>query len=137
MAAGKGGTQFHQLYRLGVLASFLAVALIRSLLARKEFEIAAVLLAGSTLGYLIFQRKLFLSMLHLSLFLHIVQFFILGFLLARENRKESSLWPFPILIVASFSFEYIQIVVPGRIFDTNDIWFNLISGLTGLVLGFF
>jgi glycopeptide antibiotics resistance protein len=78
-----------------------------------------------------------LNRVFFSNFLHIAEFFILGVLLSKENKKASSPAPFIILFSSAFAFELIQVFLHNRVVDGNDIWTNAISGLVGLVAGFF
>ena len=50
---------------------------------------------------------------------------MLGWILFRENKKNFSLVPLLFLFAAAIGFEAIQMVMPDRIFDLNDIWIRL------------
>ncbi len=122
---------------LGMLSAFFALALFKAASGGKALERAAILLAAAIVFYFLFQRRIFLNKTFFSNFLHIAEFFILGVLLFKENRKGSSLVPFLILFVSAFAFELIQVFFHGRVVDANDIWTNVIAGLVGMVVGFF
>jgi len=131
------GFNFINYALLGILAAFFALALFKALKTGKTLDISAVLLAAAIIFYLLFQRRIFLNKVFFANFLHIAEFFILGMLLSRENGKNSSLVPFAILFTAAFAFELLQVFFHNRVVDSNDIWTNAISGLVGLVVGFF
>lgn len=131
----RSGLSFLNYLLLGLLAACFAVALLHTLSAAKSDSFAALLLAGGVVAYFLFQRRIFLHPSRFGLFLHIAEFFLLGFILAKENRKSSSWWPYPILLGTAFAFEFIQKFLPARTFDWNDIWINAIAGLAGLVAG--
>lgn len=137
MLIGAKGFNFINYVLLGILAAFFALAFFRALMTGKTLDIAAVLLAAAVIFYFLFQRRIFLNKVFFSNFLHIAEFFILGVLLSRENKKGASPMPFIILFASAFAFELLQIFFHNRVVDSNDIWTNAISGLVGLVVGFF
>jgi hypothetical protein len=122
---------------LGILAAFFALAFFKVFSSGKMSDVAAILLAVTIVCYFLFQRRIFLNKVFFSNFLHIAEFFILGWLLSKENKKTSSLAPFIILIISAFAFELIQVFFNDRVVDANDIWTNAIAGLVGLVVGYF
>ncbi|MCJ7524209.1 MAG: VanZ family protein [Candidatus Aminicenantes bacterium] len=122
---------------LGILLAFFALAFFKAITSGKALDNAAILLAAAIIFYFLFQRKIFLNKIFFSNFLHIAEFFILGVLLFKENKKASSALPFLILFVSAFTFELIQVFFHNRVVDSNDIWTNTIAGLVGLVVGFF
>ncbi len=131
------GFNFINYVLLGILVAFFALALFKAAVGGKALEIAAVLLAAAIVFYFLFQRRIFLNNTFFSNFLHIAEFFILGVLLFKENKKASSPVPFFILFVSAFAFELIQVFFHNRVVDANDIWTNVIAGLVGMVVGFF
>ena len=131
------GFNFVSYILLGTLAAFFALGFIRAFATGQPLEITAICLAAAITGYFLFQRRIFLSKVFFSNFLHIAEFFILGVLLSKENKKASSLVPLVILISSAFAFELSQIFIHNRVVDGNDIWTNTISGLVGLATGFF
>jgi glycopeptide antibiotics resistance protein len=131
------GFNFINYVLLGILAAFFALAFFKAAVGGKALEIAAILLAAVIVSYFLFQRRIFLNRTFFSNFLHIAEFFILGFLLFKENRKASSAAPFFILFVSAFAFELIQFFFHSRVVEANDIWTNVIAGLVGMVVGFF
>lgn len=122
---------------LGILAAFFALAFFKAVVSGKPLDITAVLLAAAIVSYFLFERRIFLNKTFFSNFLHIAEFFILGVLLFKENKKASSALPFLILFVSAFAFELIQVFFPNRVVDANDIWTNSLAGLVGLVVGYF
>ena len=122
---------------LGILTAFFALAFLRAFTSGKELDIAAILLAAAIVSYFLFARKIFLNKVFFSNFLHIAEFFILGVLLFKENKKAPSAWPFIILFVSAFAFELTQVFLQSRVVDANDIWTNSLAGLVGLVVGYF
>jgi hypothetical protein len=131
------GFNFINYVLLGILVAFFALAFFKAFKAGNPLEIAAIFLAAAIVFYFLFQRRIFLNRVFFSNFLHIAEFFILGVLLIKENRKASSPIPFIILFSSAFAFELLQVFFHNRVVDSNDIWTNSISGLVGLVAGFF
>ena len=131
------GFNFINYVLLGILVAFFALAFFKAFITGKTLEITAIFLAAAIVFYFLFQRRIFLSKVFFSNFLHIAEFFILGVLLSKENKKVSSPLPFLILFSSAFAFELIQFFFHNRVVDSNDIWTNSISGLVGLVAGFF
>jgi len=122
---------------LGILAAFFALAFFRAVRSGKSLDIAAILLAAAIVSYFLFARNIFLNKIFFSNFLHISEFFILGVLLFKENKKAPAALPFLILFVSAFAFELVQVFFQNRVVDVNDIWTNSIAGLVGLVVGYF
>jgi len=134
--AGSTSFNFSNYLLLGIMAAFFVLGFLKAIRAGKPLEIAALFLAAAIIGYLLFQRKIFLNQSFFSNYLHIGEFFILGILLAKENRKASSPLPFIFLFLSAFAFELVQVFFHNRVVDSNDIWTNLLAGLVGLVTGF-
>jgi glycopeptide antibiotics resistance protein len=137
LLVGFKGFNFSNYVLLGILVAFFVMAFIKALLSGKALDNAAILLAAAIVFYFLFQRKIFLNKTFFSNFLHIAEFFILGVLLFKENKKASSALPFVILFFSAFAFELVQIFFHNRVVDANDIWTNTIAGLVGLVVGYF
>ena len=131
------GFNFINYLLLGILSAFFVIALFRAVAARKALDNAAILLAIAIIAYLLFQRRIFLNRTFFSNFMHIAEFFILGVILFKENKRTYSLAPFLILFTSAFAFELMQIFFRNRIVDANDVWINVIAGLAGLVVGYF
>lgn len=131
------GFNFASYVLLGVLVAFFLLALFRAASGGKALEMTAILLAATVVSYLLFQRRIFLNRTFFSNFLHIAEFFLLGVLLSKENKRSSAIAPFAILVISAFAFELIQVFFHGRVVDANDIWTNAISGLVGMVVGYF
>ncbi|MCX6554455.1 MAG: VanZ family protein [Candidatus Aminicenantes bacterium] len=130
------GFNFINYVLLGFLAAFFALGFFKACKTGKTLEITAVLLAAAIIFYFLFQRRIFLNKVFFANFLHIAEFFILGMLLSRENKKNSSSMPLIILFTSAFAFELLQVFFHNRVVDGNDIWTNAISGLVGQVVGF-
>ncbi len=137
LLVGIRGFHFSNYVLLAILVAFFTLAFIKALVSGKALDNAAILLAATIVFYLLFQRKIFLNKTFFSNFLHIAEFFILGVLLFKENKRASSAMPFFILFASAFAFEIIQIFFKSRVIDANDIWTNIIAGLVGLVVGYF
>jgi glycopeptide antibiotics resistance protein len=131
------GFHFASYVLLAIMGAFFLLAFFKALVAGKALELAAILLAAVIVLYFLFQRRIFLNQAFFGNFLHIAEFFILGLLLFRENKRTSSIAPFAILIAAAFAFELVQFFLRNRVVDANDIWTNAIAGLAGMVVGYF
>jgi len=134
---GLSGFNFINYLLLGVLLAFMVLALARSLAEGNVLGVGSVLLAAAVMGYFFFVRRIFLNHAHFRLMLHLTEFFILGVILAKENKRQMSALPFVILLAAAFGCEWIQRLVPGMRFDFHDVWLNGIAGLIGLAVGYF
>lgn len=131
------GFNFTNYILLGILVAFFVLGFLKALKTGKILEINAIFLAAVIVFYFLFQRRIFLSKVFFSNFLHIAEFFILGILLSKENKKASSPLPLIILFTSAFTLELIQYFFDNRVIDSNDIWTNSISGLVGMITGFF
>lgn len=107
--------------------AFFAVSALRALSSGRMTDISALTMAGSSVFYLLYHTRFLYHRLHL------MQFFLLGYLLMRGNNRKKSVWPFLLLAGAAFFFEFIQKFIPGRVFDTHDIWLNLLAVLAGFI----
>lgn len=137
LLVGFRGFNFSNYVLLGILVAFFVLAFLKAVTGGKALENAAILLAATIIFYFLFQRRIFLNKVFFSNFMHIAEFFILGVLLFKENKRSSSPLPFFILIASAFAFELIQYFFHGRVVDANDIWTNSLAGLVGLVVGYF
>jgi hypothetical protein len=137
LLVGSKGFNFISYVLLGILVAFFTVGFFKAIKTGKTLEITAIFLALAIVSYFLFQRRIFLNKVFFANFLHIAEFFILGVLLIKENKKTSSAIPFIILFISAFAFELMQVFFHNRVVDSNDIWTNLIAGLVGLVVGFF
>jgi len=137
LLVGTGVFNLSNYVLLGVFTAFFVLAFFKAVTSGKALDNAAILLAAAIVFYFLFQRRIFLNKIFFSNFLHIAEFFILGVLLFKENKKASSALPFLILFVSAFTFELVQVFFHNRVVDANDIWTNAIAGLVGLVVGFF
>ena len=137
LLAGSKGFNFINYVMLGMMVAFFALGFLKAIKSGKPLEITAIFLAAAIVGYFLFQRRIFLNKTFFSNFLHIAEFFILGMLLSKENKKASSPFPFIFLFTSAFAFELVQVFFHNRVVDSNDIWTNVISGLVGMAAGFF
>ena len=134
-AGGIRGFNFSNYVLLGILVGLFRPGFLQGgSPAGKALDNAAILLAATIVFYFLFQRRIFLNKTFFSNFLHIAEFFILGVLLFKENKKVVLALPFFILFVSAFAFELIQVFFHNRVVDANDIWTNVIAGLVGLVV---
>ncbi len=131
------GLPFITYVLLGLLAGFFCVSLARILLEKRLADSGPLFLSAALVFYFIFQRNIYLSLKFFPLLLHLFEFFVLGYLMGWENRKGKSFLPIPLLMIAALAFEALQMILPGRVFDANDAWFNAIFALAGYVVGFF
>ena len=137
LLVGSKGFNFINYVMLGIMVAFFAIGFLKAIRSGNPLEITAIFLAAAIVGYFLFQRRIFLNKTFFSNFLHIAEFFILGVLLSKENKKASSPLPLIILFASAFALELIQYFFDNRVIDSNDIWTNSISGLVGMITGFF
>jgi hypothetical protein len=114
----------------GIFIAFAVVILVKFLLARKNLEIAMGLLAMGMIFFFLFSTPLFLFKLTL------LEFFILGFVVAVETRKSQSLFSFLLLLGAACLIEAITNFSGGTRFYYLDVWINSLTGLSGYIAGF-
>ncbi len=107
--------------------AFFAISALRAFSSGRITDISALTMAAGSIFYLLYRTRFLYHRLHL------MQFFLLGYLLMRGNNRKKSAWPFLLLVLAAFFFEFIQKFIPGRVFDTHDIWLNLLAGLAGFI----
>ena len=71
-------------------------------------------------------------------YVHFIEFFILGILiinifLSNLNFKQFMLFLLLILVIAMMD-EGIQFMIPGRIPDLNDLYYDVLGGFSGMIL---
>jgi hypothetical protein len=137
LLAGSNGFIVINYILLGILVAFFSLGLFRAFKAGNTLEITSISLAAAIVFYFLFQRRIFMNKVFFANFLHIAEFFILGILVIKENKKASSSIPLIILLTSAFALELIQFFFDKRVIDSNDIWTNSISGLVGMIAGFF
>lgn len=113
----------------GLFAAFAVVILIKFLLARKNLELAMGLLAMGMIFFFLFSTPLFLFKLTL------LEFFILGVVVAVETRKSQSLFSFVLLIGTACLIEVITNYAGGTRFYYLDVWINSLTALSGYIAG--
>jgi hypothetical protein len=113
----------------GLLAAFTIVILFKFLLAKKNLETAMGLLAMGLIFFFIFSNPLF------SFKLTLFEFFLLGLIVALENRKSPSLFSFILIIGTACLIEWITNFTGGTRFYYLDVWINSLTGLSGYIAG--
>lgn len=113
----------------GLFVAFAVVILLKFLLAKKNLEIAIGLLAMGLIFFFIFSTPLF------SFKLTLLEFFILGLVVAFENRKSPSLFSFVLLIGTACLIEAITNFTGGTRFYYLDVWINSLTALSGYIAG--
>jgi hypothetical protein len=126
---GLTGRVFIEHMLLAVFLSLMLVALVRGLKHESVAPVMSSLLAGGLVIYWNFNLRIFAHKLH------VVEFFLAGILIGKENRQRKSVWPFLILLAGALGLEFVEKYLPGRVFDAHVIWVNIISGLAGFALG--
>ena len=108
---------------------FFLVVFFKMVSAKKNMEIAIVLLSMGLVFFFLFSWPVF------SFQLNVVEMFILGIFLSKESKKSKSLAPFFILIVTAFLIEIASNVSIGSHFYYLDAWRNVLIGLSGYLSG--
>lgn len=116
----------------GLFLAFFLVLLIKTYMAGKNLELAIALLIPGLIFFFLFSNSRFLFKLG------IFEFFILGLLLARDNKKAKSPLPLPfvLLIGAACSIELVTNIAAGTYFFYLDVWINSLTGLGGYIAAF-
>ena len=114
----------------GLFLAFSLVIIIKAYLSGKNLDLAAALLIAGVIFFFLFLKSMFLFKLS------ILEFFILGLLVSRDNKKAKSLIPFFILIGAACFIEFVDNIIPGTRFYYYDVWIFSLTGLSGYISGF-
>jgi hypothetical protein len=131
------GKQFALYVIYGLFLSYFLINLFRAWKSRSDVEIAAILLVIGTVSFFLVSRPFFLFKLQ------VLEFFILGSLLAIENKKTKGLGGFSLafllLVGAAALAELSGNVAAGSTFYYLDVWTTTLFGLSGYIatgLGF-
>jgi len=68
--------------------------------------------------------------------LAILEFFILGLLVALDNRKSKSFLPYLLLFGTAFLIEIVTSLFAAPHFYYLDVWIHSLTGLSGFIAGF-
>ena len=131
------GKQFALYVIYGLFLAYFLINLFRAWKSRSDIEIAAILLVIGTITFFLISRPLFLFKLQ------ILEFFILGSLLAVENKRAKGLGGFSLafflLVGAAALAEWSGSFASGSSFYYLDVWRTTLFGLGGYIatgLGF-
>ncbi len=113
----------------GVFLAFFTVAFIKAIRTGKSLEIAAILLTCGLLFFFLFSNP------RLLFKMAILEFFILGVIVATENKKAKSYLPFVILLGVACLVEIATNLFSGSRFYYLDVWMHSLSGLSGFIAG--
>lgn len=114
----------------GLFLAFFLVLIIKTYMAGKNQDLAIALLIPGLIFFFLFSNSRFLFKLG------IFEFFILGLLLARDNRKAKNPLPFVLLIGAACLTELATNIAAGTYFYYLDVWINSLTGLGGYIAAF-
>lgn len=114
----------------GLFFSFFLVIFIRLFRARKNLELAMVLLIIGLIFFFLISNPLLLFKLA------ILEFFILGLLVALDNKKSKSLLPYLLLFGTACLVEIVTNLASGTHFYYLDVWIHSLTGLSGFIAGF-
>jgi hypothetical protein len=114
----------------GLFFSFFLVIFIKCLRARKNLELAIVLLTMGLIFFFLFSNPRILFKLT------ILEFFILGILVALDNKKSKSLLPYLLLFGTAFLVEIVTSLFAAPHFYYLDVWIHSLTGLSGYIAGF-
>lgn len=131
------GKQFALYVIYGLFLAYFLINLFRAWKSRSDVEIAAILLVIGMTSFFLVSRPFFLFKLQ------VLEFFILGSLLAIENKRAKGLGGFSLafllLVGAAALAELSGNMAGGSAFYYLDVWTTTLFGLSGYIatgLGF-
>ncbi|MCP4157745.1 MAG: hypothetical protein GY757_59095 [bacterium] len=128
LKASAGNIFYYLIY--GLFVSFFVVVLLKTVKTGRNREIAVLLLIAGQVFFFLFSTPMFLFKLT------ILEFFILGLIVAFESKKAKTPIPFFILFAGASLAEIASNLWLGSSFNYLDVWVNALSGLSGYVAGF-
>jgi hypothetical protein len=129
--AGTTGKNFVVYLIYGVFLAFFLVVIIKVAAAKKNMEIAVILMSIGLIFFFLFSQPVFLFQLT------VLELFILGVLLAWEGKKTKSPVPFLLLAAAAVLVEVSSnLSIGSRYFSYFDAWRNILITLSGYLSGF-
>jgi len=118
----------------GLFLAFFLVLIIKTYMAGKNLELAIALLIPGLIFFFLFSNSRFLFKLG------IFEFFVLGLLLARDNKKDNKKTknplPFVLLTGAACLTELVTNIAAGTYFYYLDVWIDSLTGLGGYIAAF-
>ena len=127
--AGLTGKNFPLYLIYALFLAFFLVVLFKKVSAKKNMEIAVVLLTMGLVFFFLFSWPVF------SFQMNVLEMFILGIFLSKESIKSKSLAPFFILAAAAISIEIASNLSIGSHFYYLDAWRNVLIALSGYLSG--
>lgn len=113
----------------GLLAAFFVVIIVKAVTAGKSFEIAIGLSAMGMVFFFLFSRSMFLFKLG------ILEFFILGLVVAWDGKRSRNYMPFLLIFGAACLVELTANLVTGTSFYYLDVWVLSLTALSGYIAG--
>jgi len=114
----------------GLFFSFFLLIFIKCVRTRRNLEIAIVFLVMGVIFFFLFSNP------RLLFKLTILEFFILGLLVALDNRKSKSPLPYLLLFGTAFLIEIVTSLFAAPHFYYLDVWIHSLIGLSGYIAGF-
>lgn len=124
---GITGEKFLTYFIYALFISFSLLLLLKIIPAKKNLDFATALLTMGFMFFLLISRAPFLVKLN------ILEFFILGVLIAIDSKKAKSYFPFILLIGAVVLVEVVNNFSTGSSFYYLDVWINSLTALSGYV----
>lgn len=124
------GEKFFVYVVFALFVAFFLVLIIKMLPGRKNLELALIILSLGLVFFFIVSRPLFSSRLN------VLEFFLLGFVVAIENKKAKSFAPFVLILAAALLVEIAGNLSLGSSFYYLDVWVNVLTALCGYVTTF-
>jgi Na+/melibiose symporter-like transporter len=123
------GERFLLYLIVALFVSFSLILLIKTIRSKKSRDPGVVMLTMGIVFFFLFSRSPFLTKLI------IVEFFVLGVLLAMENKKLKSVLPLIFLVGAALLVEIVSNFSTGSRFYYLDVYINALTGLSGYIAG--
>ncbi len=124
------GEKFFVYVVFALFVAFFLMLLIKILPSRKNLELALILLCLGLVFFFVISRPLFSSRLN------VLEFFLLGFVVALENKKAKSFAPFVLILAAALLVEVAGNFALGSSFYYLDVWVNVLTALSGYIATF-
>lgn len=121
-------------YKIGLLVLYYIVLIVSIVFKFFKKEYLNIEFVNEYNNYKLFYFYVLNKEYYIQIILNILSFIPLGFLLVYNIRKYSGVICSVLILLSSLSFEIVQLEFELGVFDINDIVFNFVGGIIGVLM---
>ena len=120
-------------YKIGLLVLYYIVLIVSIVFKFFKKEYLNIEFVNEYNNYKLFYFYVLNKEYYIQIILNILSFIPLGFLLVYNIKKYSGVICGVLILLSSLSFEIVQLEFELGVFDINDIVFNFVGGIIGVL----